>query len=303
MVTLCRCLDEVCLLVFAVVSVSVGKTVFTSVDRSKMNAAASVKGQPMRLVPTGDDAFTWGSDAPSHRVTPEVFTIAGDLVQPVVPKLYVTEQGTLSSFDVASLKELLDDMWQELGTRFKLGFNAFPNVTQRSVPCTRGGACAVVSEIGSAYLTIFEREKVTCPVCDKETSPANMRAHIGLHILSGGAMLERPLSERTCGFCGKVCTIGMKGKGTPKSPFVVICEQCPMYRKFSYNAAISEKSKCTNVPMHCDVCTDAGVADSLYWKYNMGRHYEARHKGVPLPRKYYVNAAAEMGRISKARLR
>ena len=80
---------------------------------------------------------------------------------------------------------------------------------------------------------------------------------------------------------------------------------CPYYYKFSLAAAKKDHGKdlkCSNVPITCRACFDAGLPNERRWKYNMWRHYSGQHNGMMLPAPEYVVSEKEAKGIYKQKL-
>jgi hypothetical protein len=112
----------------------------------------------------------------------------------------------------------------------------------------------------------------------------SMREHIAVHIRKG------EVKATACGFCGMSdCVAQLKNNGSARNPSWQIKESaCNRYFcRIKYQSALGKKSICTNVPMHCPLCTNGAV----YWKYGMAAHYEEKHPGHSLPAQLVVTLA------------
>lgn len=61
----------------------------------------------------------------------------------------------------------------------------------------------------------------------------------------------------------------------------VICSS-GYFKKFSYKPTLKDGPKCTNCPM---ACTAEGC-NRVLWKYNMPKHWAAKHVGQAIPAEY-----------------
>eukprot|EP00918_Siedleckia_nematoides_P102818 GHVU01224486.1.p1 GENE.GHVU01224486.1~~GHVU01224486.1.p1 ORF type:complete len:734 (-),score=54.26 GHVU01224486.1:452-2653(-) len=270
------------------------------IDQGKVHMA--MEALLMILRAGEEESFVWGGLAASAAYAPTTFNVSGAFVQPLAPVMRQNGDSTQYVFPTAELAKLMDTLWMCHAVSFKSRPSEFPKLPTSSVPCKDTGVCAFVTEVGTSLLNAANRNRFVCTLCTRDTSHADMRLHMGFHILSGSGFPEGT-SERTCGFCGGSCRVGLTGKGTRLSPYVAEASSCPLRHKFSYNAALNVgKSKCTNVPMQCEECVKGGVADSVFWKYNMRCHYAEHHQGVPLAQQYVVDVEKEKELIRGRRL-
>ncbi|KAJ6618015.1 hypothetical protein B0H10DRAFT_1947987 [Mycena sp. CBHHK59/15] len=125
---------------------------------------------------------------------------------------------------------------------------------------------------------------VQCLICGIKQSLHKMREHVGGHILlslrgiEAGALITR-------------LTISKEGKHSIKSS----CQY--HYEKMQYKAAkaSSNRSPCTNVPLHCSLCPKSVTGNQrTFWKYNASYHLASEHSAdnekLPvIPRKMMVD--------------
>ena len=114
-----------------------------------------------------------------------------------------------------------------------------------------------------------------------------MRSHIGKHIifefrniaqfsaLKPGAVIGLD----PCGWCRRDgCLIQLSKKGNTSSIVTSHCEY--HYGKMVYGrvATCSQSSTCTNVPIHCPVCSmSVSGQPRTIWKYNAMNHFISEH--------------------------
>ncbi|KAG1866670.1 hypothetical protein F4604DRAFT_2023153 [Suillus subluteus] len=167
------------------------------------------------------------------------------------------------------------------------------------------GTPAVVSIEASNLLTASKGEWITvCPLC--EAKVANMRSHIGQHILRAlsntpeNVSLKEPVGNvLPCGFCGRSgllgCSITIK---VPASGPPVWETKCIYQHTFKYGFAEtgSKNKPCWNVPLKCALCyptlpPEPGksmrrtpvVSIDAVWRYNMVDHILNEHKEYSVP--------------------
>ncbi|KAJ6603661.1 hypothetical protein B0H10DRAFT_2315727 [Mycena sp. CBHHK59/15] len=143
---------------------------------------------------------------------------------------------------------------------------------------------------------------VDCLICGKNCSLNKMRKHVGGHILLSLRGVEEPgpvirkVGVNLCGFCGldgcvTQLTISKEGKHSIQSSCLY------HYEKMQYKAAkaSSNRSPCTNVPLHCMLCTKSVAGNHrTFWKYNASFHLASEHsddneKLPVIPRKMIVD--------------
>ncbi|KAJ7265315.1 hypothetical protein C8J57DRAFT_1036595, partial [Mycena rebaudengoi] len=126
---------------------------------------------------------------------------------------------------------------------------------------------------------------VHCLICGEKQAINKMREHVGTHILLSqwDIIVEEPLLKPVgvdqCGFCGldgciTQLTISKEGKHSVKSS----CQY--HYNKMQYKAAkaSSNRSPCTNIPLHCAMCPKAVTGiQRTFWKYNASYHLASEH--------------------------
>lgn len=119
---------------------------------------------------------------------------------------------------------------------------------------------------------------VTCDFCSKEIVHSKMREHIASHII---VFKDISATQNTCGFCGNVgCTLSLeKTSGFGVNSTFGPKSDCKLFYSFSLASAIkiSTYACCTNRPIKCELC------NSVYWSYNMQKHYESKHNQCEIP--------------------
>ncbi|KAJ3769635.1 hypothetical protein FB446DRAFT_626249, partial [Lentinula raphanica] len=119
----------------------------------------------------------------------------------------------------------------------------------------------------------------------------DMRTHVGSHILlmlrgsSENEQNKQIIGSNPCGWCGRDSSVGgcwtrlvldPKGKKQPRTE-----SNCDYhYRNMRYSAAavFSVSSPCTNVPLHCRLCTESLSGEQrTFWKYNAMHHLLSEH--------------------------
>ena len=113
-----------------------------------------------------------------------------------------------------------------------------------------------------------------CKICKKMVSLANMRKHVGKHIVKA----DVPSSEKRCGFCGaEGCTTRFEegSHNTRKffRPQPGGCAYFYLYKKVGEKA--TRNVPCTNRMVFCPACNLA------IWSYNLQVHYENQHPDDP----------------------
>eukprot|EP00899_Mesostigma_viride_P001224 jgi/Mesvir1/11101/Mv02469-RA.1 len=121
-----------------------------------------------------------------------------------------------------------------------------------------------------------------CNVCKARVLPADMRGHVGAHILSGRLCpdshnLAAPHNLSLCGFCGQsssetTCKVTLTSKRGGAQATVA----CSSFTKFNYASAAkySKSSPCTNVPRVCGVCPGG---NTIVWSYDYLNHLQLKH--------------------------
>ncbi|KIK33900.1 hypothetical protein CY34DRAFT_98846 [Suillus luteus UH-Slu-Lm8-n1] len=181
------------------------------------------------------------------------------------------------------------------------------------------GTLAILSVEASSLLSASEGETITiCPLC--ETKVANMRYHMGLHILRALNNIPEDINMKQlvsdvslCGFCGHsghpdcVITITIKNTATSNAP-TQWNTKCVYQHGFHYSFAEqgSKHKPVHNVPLKCELCHPVlppkpgksshrvpTVAINAIWRYNMVEHVLNDHEeycvpghragGVPMP--------------------
>lgn len=163
-----------------------------------------------------------------------------------------------------------------------------------------GAACFTVVEFNAKATAPRADDDVSieCFLCNRRTKLAHMRAHVGQHILhhmyqladdslvrnvcdtqhashplTRTSLMTKQISENPCGFCGgDECSTVM----TIDRGHRVTTSNCPYRYEFRYGAAVSTKSACTNVPVHCPHCKHQSRQPTL-WKYNAIHHVQTQH--------------------------
>ncbi|VDC01702.1 unnamed protein product [Peniophora sp. CBMAI 1063] len=115
-----------------------------------------------------------------------------------------------------------------------------------------------------------------------------MREHVGGHILRAmrgvDEHLRHPIGASPCGFCGRSglpeCQVYLTKASKGKQPQAR--SNCPYYRTFYYANVSKSRSRCSNVPVLCEIpgClqTDAtGKLHKAIWKYSMPQHIRDEH--------------------------
>ena len=129
-----------------------------------------------------------------------------------------------------------------------------------------------------------------CPQCSPTvvldlSQGQRVLKHIGSHILYDPSVIQS--TEPLCGLCLhplQMCQFYLvKGKGAngnlrinPKTS-----KGCLVKMNYSYSIAaeLTASSPCSNMPIHCPICSTTNPA---IWKYFMKVHFQEKHKTVDL---------------------
>ena len=135
---------------------------------------------------------------------------------------------------------------------------------------------------------IGEQGTSDCPRCSPTiildlSQGQRVLEHIGAHILYDPAVLQ---SMPLCGLClrpAPLCQFFLaKGKGANGNIRIdqKASRGCLMTLNYSYSvAAVSTASSpCSNVPMHCELCSKS---DPAIWRYFMKAHFQEKHPNTP----------------------
>ena len=124
---------------------------------------------------------------------------------------------------------------------------------------------------------VCSNEKLKCNHCPRKCIRANMRKHIGTHIIKGHLHAD----SYRCGYCGDLgCDISLINSGSVENGTLHPTSHCKYYNKFSYNktkTTLVKSNPCTNKPVPCEQCK------GIFWSYNLAEHYKRMHTGVSCP--------------------
>ena len=180
------------------------------------------------------------------------------------------------NFDAVFSLNNLKNSIEYLSNLYKTG-----NIQDQNLKCVQNPFTSEIFSIFELKIDSIKKKSlltVTCDFCSKEIVHSKMREHIASHII---VFKDISATQNTCGFCGNVgCTISLEktsGFGVhstfgPKS-------DCKLFYSFSLASAIkiSTYACCTNRPIKCELC------NSVYWSYNMQKHYESKHNQCEIP--------------------
>ena len=150
-----------------------------------------------------------------------------------------------------------------------------------------GYAC-FVCETDEDLGEIGGQKTIECPRCPSTvildlSQGQRVLEHIGAHILYDPGVVH--VKGVLCGLClrpSPLCQYFItKGKGANGNLCVnsEASRGCLMKMNYSYRVAAesSASSPCSNVPIHCPICSKSEPA---VWKYFMKFHFEEKHKNL-----------------------
>ena len=138
-----------------------------------------------------------------------------------------------------------------------------------------------------------------CIRCPSNIPRAQMRRHVGSHILNGH------LSHLdSCGWCGVSLQTNSDHYTTlaagTKNSVVKMVSNCPYFYKelkFAVGIKPTVTSPCLNLPFPCPNCLEEGE-DNFIWRYNLENHYILAHRDVELPLELVVKGYKLPARVS-----
>jgi len=155
-----------------------------------------------------------------------------------------------------------------------------------NVPNSSGNAESEALPYGDVQTPIGRNDKIPCKLCNHDFILADMRNHVGKHILrahrgepDSSLPANLDIGINPCGWCGlDGCRtqLNATSQGTKRTT-----SNCTYhYAKMQYRAAeISTPRKpCTNLPIHCPVCPSRlNGQPQTFWKYNLIHHMTEYH--------------------------
>jgi hypothetical protein len=226
------------------------------------------------------ETLVWRSGALSS----ESVEVPGPLVKPLDPDVAPGDDARyiFDAADLDAVAMVLRAIQRTTWVDFKL-----PDIAGMGVPYKRGGKDSFV--VNTEIVTTTEAhktEKLKCEFCPKLLLRANMRAHIGHHILGGGSDFT---CTEPCGFCGVAESASCNTRITGTGSNLKLETDCRAAPRFSLAAArkVSKPQPCTNLPVACAHPT----CRLFVWKYNITAHWESKHKEETMPLKMKTAAA------------
>jgi len=155
-----------------------------------------------------------------------------------------------------------------------------------SSDCNNNEFTTVLSAEGASIFAqlaeeCVSKDKIKCKICSKYMSVSKMRSHISQHMLLGEAAIE----EDSCGYCGeRGCSIGLEPVSSNKKRLRPV-SNCVYYKDFRLKTSenVVESNPSSNRPVECALCKKANSAKTVYWTYNIGQHYNEKHRGEIMP--------------------
>eukprot|EP00918_Siedleckia_nematoides_P073488 GHVU01160386.1.p1 GENE.GHVU01160386.1~~GHVU01160386.1.p1 ORF type:complete len:416 (-),score=50.15 GHVU01160386.1:163-1410(-) len=292
--TLCIANNQMCLVVFAVISIKVGGNYVYAAMPDKLNESFEIVGQPMNLYSDDEHALKWGLSN-NAILFPDRFTVGGNLVYPLSPAHEQAGEEMTMVFDLMTLGDLANRIWAENQQRLQACLKLVPRVRKECVPLDHTGSPLNVCDLGTD--NVQDDSKTSCRICGMKVHNRHLRAHIGSHILTGTGGGEH--TEMTCGFCGgNECSYEVGSKES-------IQFQCSYAQPYKRASALNDKSACTNVVLKCSLCAEQATGRGRsrvqchFWKYNMRVHWEANHEGVDFPAEFAYSVEQELASINK----
>ncbi|KAF8902265.1 hypothetical protein CPB84DRAFT_1824389 [Gymnopilus junonius] len=131
---------------------------------------------------------------------------------------------------------------------------------------------------------ISSTTKVDCCLCKKTLPLQNMRNHVRIHLLKAWYnIVEKGVDKvenNACGWC-RLQSTGCETHISMSSSKITTMSNCKYHykeMKYSKAAEYSDRSPCTNVPIHCALCPiDSNGAMMMIWKYNLKYHLDTTH--------------------------
>ncbi|KAJ7163663.1 hypothetical protein C8R46DRAFT_1163839 [Mycena filopes] len=290
--------DQICLAILLVKGFKVGKDksirmAAESKDLGDEAARIRVVAQVMEFINPGisDDPqntahnlWEWTSkfimldlNAPSTRLTQNqlILEVPSVVVHSLAPKVAArtTFGASLESalerptwqIDSEQLELVMEALWQSLepeSSKILENIQLLPFISNPdALPYSNGlGLRSFV--IRSPKLP--GKSSIPCLICGKNLLLNKMREHVGIE---------------PCGWCGldgcvSQLAVSKEGKHSIKSSCIY------HYEKMNYKSAqaASNRSPCTNVPLHCSLCkkSSTGISQTI-WKYNASYHLAGEH--------------------------
>ncbi|KAH9923817.1 uncharacterized protein B0H18DRAFT_934574 [Fomitopsis serialis] len=199
---------------------------------------------------------------------------------------------TTWSYIASDLHDALDIAWDALGSESEelmANVAMLPVLETGELPYTsRHDEPQFIVVDLPAHLTVEKKSgstKVTCFICGESETIAQMRNHVGHHLLYELRDVPDPkphkieIGTEPCGWCGRdgECITQLVKKGNSR----ILHSSCEYHHtKMKYGAAskTNKNTPCTNVPIHCPLCppTSNGQPRTI-WKYNTFIHLLLEH--------------------------
>jgi hypothetical protein len=340
--------QSICLAVGEVLNFRQGnnRTNLVSVKFDDLDATGtkeiSVAVQILELVPYTDEnnnlSWSWPrkyvkiQSTRGNTITERNFAtrIPGSIFLPLGPSIVADRsQNKTWSFQHEELQTVLEEAWEALRPEtdeiidnlellpMVMSSETFPYCPDASLappylynmPNSSGNGESESLPSGDVQASIGRNDKIPCKLCNHDFILADMRNHVGKHILRAHRGEPDPslpenldIGINPCGWCGLdgcKTQLNTTGQGTKRTT-----SNCTYhYAKMQYRAAeISTPRKpCTNLPIHCPICPSRlNGQPQTFWKYNLIHHMTEYHltdsgELPPFPREI-----VKITRISKA---
>ncbi|KZW01559.1 hypothetical protein EXIGLDRAFT_760768 [Exidia glandulosa HHB12029] len=272
-------------------------------EKACRDSRSRVTGQVLDLEEIEDGAWIWtgryvvldGQDGGTYSHKRVVLDVPPQFLHSMAPELSTRATSSKSvptwMFTVPHIEDTLAEAWDALEPESERIFSNIgalpvlvhgPKLPYRSNTDT---SPFIVPDV-PAHLTPepkhSTKDKLPCYLCEKVVPLADMRSHVGRHILRAFRGNQDPelitqVGHNPCGFCGRdqcLTSISFSSRNT-----ATINSSCGYHHTGMQYTAAKNSKICSNIPIHCPLCPPSkALCSRTIWKYNAALHIEEAHR-------------------------